>query len=355
MKRILRVIKERLDGGNAICMATISASSGAVPRGQGARMLVDRDGLLAGTIGGGAVEHLAIGMAREQLQKDENTDYHFRLNRNEVEDIGMICGGDVRVQFQILRPSQPGLKETAAEALRFAEAFEHSWLIQDFSEHAETPLFLYHPEKGLIGKRTDPASEKALRQFFTSEQPTAARLLLGESVYFAEEICAAGRVYVMGGGHVARALVPVLNTVRFPVVVLEDREEFLRPELFPGALDVRRVDFERLADSVSLTSRDYVCIMTRGHHYDEILQRQVLATPVRYIGVIGSRGKRKAVDQRLLESGVTPGQLERIHSPIGLPIGGETPEEIAVSITAELIAERCQTQGKIRRREVRLC
>ena len=167
----------------------------------------------------------------------------------------------------------------------------------------------------------------------------------GGRTYYCEPLFRAGRVYVFGGGHVSQALVPALTAVDFRCVVLEDRPEFCRPELFPGVEETRLVDNARLADFVTVDERDYVVVMTRGHKDDQAVQAQMLRTPAHYIGVIGSRRKTAGVFARLREEGFTDADLARITTPIGLDIKAETPAEIAVSIAAQLIQVRAERAG----------
>ena len=149
-----------------------------------------------------------------------------------------------------------------------------------------------------------------------------------------------GRVYIFGGGHVSQKLVPALAAVEFRCVVLENRVEFCTPALFPEAEEVRLIDYAQAAQEVTLTGDDYVVVMTRGHRDDLLIQSQVMGTPVRYIGVIGSKRKTAAVTAALKEMGFQDEDFRRVHAPIGLPIRSETPAEIAVSITAQLILVR---------------
>lgn len=150
----------------------------------------------------------------------------------------------------------------------------------------------------------------------------------------------AGRVFIFGGGHVAQALVPALAAVDFRCVVLEDREDFCRPELFPGVEETRLIQNDDPAAYQDITAEDCVAVMTRGHKDDLTVQAHVLKTPAKYIGVIGSRKKTAAVFARLKEMGYADADLARITTPIGLDIKAETPAEIAVSIAAQLIQER---------------
>ncbi|MDL2294392.1 XdhC family protein [Ruminococcaceae bacterium OttesenSCG-928-D13] len=146
--------------------------------------------------------------------------------------------------------------------------------------------------------------------------------------------------WCLGGGHVSQELVPLLSRVGFRCVVFDDRPEFTTEALFPDAVARITGDFENIAASLEIGPGDYVTVMTRGHSYDLEVQRQVLARPSAYVGVIGSRSKIAAVNKRLLEAGVPQREIDRVHTPIGLPIKAQTPAEIAVSIAAEMILIR---------------
>ena len=132
----------------------------------------------------------------------------------------------------------------------------------------------------------------------------------------------------------------MLASVGFRVTVFDDRPEFASPALFPAAEEVLCGDFTRLTERVTVTADDYVVVMTRGHQADYEVLTQVLRSGARYLGCIGSRRKLELCRQRLLESGFTDTEYSRLHAPIGLDIGAQTPEEIAVSVAAEMIAVR---------------
>lgn len=156
--------------------------------------------------------------------------------------------------------------------------------------------------------------------------------------YFREQMMKPGRcVYIFGGGHVAQELVPVLNHLDFSCIVFDDRPEFANSNLFPDAAKCIVGDFSNLSDYVQIESEDFVCIMTRGHEFDYIVQKQILHTPAQYIGVMGSRKKTQIIRGKLLADGFEETQIARGKSPIGLDIHAETPAEIAISIAGELI------------------
>ena len=274
MRKLVKKLEETITKGQPVVLCSISLSHGSCPRGEGAMMLVTEEGRIAGTIGGGAVEYNAQKKAAEVLRTGKSSTHEYILRNNDIQDIGMICGGDVEVDFFYMDPEAP---ETLAKLEELQEAVK--------------------------------------------------RL---------------ANVYIFGGGHVAQALVPLLTSVDFNCIVIEDRKEFAEPSLFPGVDRTILCDNnEHIADYVEFTEDDYICIMTRGHKDDMIIEAQAVKTPAKYIGVIGSREKIAAVSAQLRERGCTEEEIARITSPIGIPVrGARTPEEISVCIAAELIEVR---------------
>lgn len=167
--------------------------------------------------------------------------------------------------------------------------------------------------------------------------------------YYVEPLVQSGTAYVFGGGHVAQELVPVLKKVGFRCVIMDDREMFANRQVFPDADQVIVGDMERIGDYVSIRPQDYVCVMTRGHQFDYYVQKQALALKPCYLGVMGSKNKIRVVTERLLEDGFSNEEIKACHMPIGLGIHAETPQEIAVSVAAEMISVRAERLGKIRR------
>lgn len=147
-------------------------------------------------------------------------------------------------------------------------------------------------------------------------------------------------VYIFGGGHVGTELVPVLEHLGFRVVLMDDREEFAASKRHPKAERTICGDFSDISRYVTITADDYVVIMTHGHIADRTVLLQAMKTRATYIGCIGSRRKVEATNRFLMENGIPESELGRIHSPIGIELFGDTPEEIAISVAAELIRHR---------------
>lgn len=158
---------------------------------------------------------------------------------------------------------------------------------------------------------------------------------------FVKEFKLASTAYIFGGGHVAYALEPVLRHVDFRTIVIDDREEYANPQRYPHADETIVVEnFDHAFDAIKPDEDAYIIIVTRGHRGDLQVLRQALKAPHAYLGMIGSRRKNRLLYDALLQEGFHEEDFEEIYSPIGLDIGSETPEEIAISIVAEIIQVR---------------
>jgi xanthine dehydrogenase accessory factor len=162
----------------------------------------------------------------------------------------------------------------------------------------------------------------------------------GEVTLFIEPVRPDCQLLICGGGHIAKALVHVCEGLDFRVVVVDDREPFAHTERFPSAQEVFCAPYPTLAERIDLGSVRYAVVVTRGHSGDESCLRQLLSAGVSHIAMIGSRTKWTILRARLAAEGFSEEQLARVHSPAGLDIGSTTPEEIAVSVAASLIASR---------------
>src|SRR5258706_899984 len=154
---------------------------------------------------------------------------------------------------------------------------------------------------------------------------------------FIEPVLPPGVLYIFGAGHVAHSLYKVARTAGFEVTVVDDRESYANRERFPEARDVYADDFDRALEQLSPNESSYMVIVTRGHRDDMRVLRWAVNTPARYIAMIGSRRKTLGVIRELEKEGISRDRFERLHAPMGLEIGAVTPEEIAVSVVAEMI------------------
>jgi len=157
---------------------------------------------------------------------------------------------------------------------------------------------------------------------------------------FVEPVLPVSTLYIFGAGHVAWSLYKVARLAGFDVVVTDDRESYANRERFPDARDVYADEYERVMAQLAPGESSYIVIVTRGHRDDMRVLRWAVETPARYVGMIGSQRKTIAIYKELEKEGIAAEKLARVYAPVGIDIGAVTPEEIAVSIVAELIAKR---------------
>jgi len=330
MKNIFAKIPYELEKNHDLMLVTIITDLGSSPRGTGSQMLVNRHGHVLGTIGGGAVELNAERLAVELLEKRCSGRHSYELRANADENIGMVCGGDVELYFQFIDSADPGWRRLCLEMEKLFEQNHRGWLVQHLD--GSMPTLLDGEGLRICGSPvTDP--ERLMKE---------GNHLAGED--FSMPLPIGERVIIFGGGHCAYALAPLLRTVGFRVVVMDEREEFVNASRFPGAESLICGDFTKLSDFLSIGKEDYLVIMTNGHSHDFEVQEQVLRGEFAYVGVIGSSKKTAAVNEQLRQAGVSEDAIRKVHTPIGTAIRAVTPEEIAVSIAGEMILCRAQNR-----------
>lgn len=338
MRTIIEHLIQTLAAGEKAVIATVVEQSGSAPRGSGARMLITASGALYGTVGGGVVEAECCREANQLLGEEGNMRLlPFSLSREDVADAGLICGGKMKVL----------LEKQGAESLacwrEVMNASDGVALISRLPQGEERGAEICCPTLlAADGRRCGAALGRELEQKIQScigqkKQPWLETF--EKERFFVDPLVDSGTLWLVGGGHVGLAVAKVAAMVGFTVKVIDDRVEFANGERFPQADEVR-VASEFANCFPPLGEKDYVVIVTRGHLYDQEVLAQALTAQPGYIGMIGSRKKRDTIYQNLRQQGVAATALEQVHSPIGLAIGAVTPEEIALSIVAELVSHR---------------
>lgn len=201
---------------------------------------------------------------------------------------------------------------------------------------------------------------QAAREVMESEKPRTLKFDLnqdprydtglvcgGTLEVFVEPVLPPALLYIFGAGHVALSVCKTASSAGFDVIITDDRSSYATPERFPGAKEVHALDFDEAMQKLDPTESSFIVIVTRGHRDDMRILRWAVQTRARYVGMIGSRRKVIEISKALQAEGIPANLLERVHSPIGLDIGAVTPEEIGVSITAELIAIRRHATGAL--------
>lgn len=332
MKTIIETIKNEWQQGQEVVLVTIVKREGSTPRGVGAQMLVGKCGLLCGTVGGGSVEKEALREALQLLQAKKSARKYFALNIQEPDSIGMVCGGSLNLHFLYMSRENAELVQAVEQLMERMESLQKGFLCLNTEEHR-----MWVAEEEISHDEVICAEEEA-----SSDR---SKCIGDKSRVVCLPIPIPTRVVIFGGGHVAQALVPVLASVSFRCVVVENREEFAKKDNFPMANEVRFGEYSNLEEAISLQPDDFIVIMTHGHVHDYTVLEQLLRKEYAYIGVMGSRKKIASVNQRLREAGIAEDKIASVHTPIGLKIGAVTPAEIAISVAAECIQIRALLRG----------
>jgi len=202
-------------------------------------------------------------------------------------------------------------------------------------------------DDALAAYAPDAFAGHVAQTLYVSSEGLSERVIKEATAIYVEVVEAKPVFLIVGAGHIGRSLAKLADFLDFHVAILDDREEFASSERVPEADDVICEDFEEALRKYPIGPSTYITLVTRGHKQDELSLRTCLGRGAAYLGMIGSRRRTGAVLQHLKEEGFDPAELDRVRTPIGLNIGAETPEEIAISIMAEVIMLRRGGDGSV--------
>ncbi|MGC7872023.1 XdhC family protein [Desulfosporosinus sp. SYSU MS00001] len=350
-------LKIALEKNTEVAMVTIISVLGSTPRKPGAKMIVFPDGTIIGTIGGGCGEAEARREALNVLAARTSKVYFLNMTADIAQDEGMVCGGIMGLfidylgyhnsaeQFKLYQEYLSALEEgnqnpilvTVIESAP-GHLIGNKLVIKANGEvsgdlHLDGLNRVAQESGKICAKRCQPLLISLDTEFEpceTSVSKPSYRLLLEPQRTIVQ-------LLILGGGHIALPLAIMAKIVGYEITVVDDRPAFANSVRFKEADTVICADFAQALERITITPQTFVVIVTRGHRYDKVCLEKVIRQPAAYIGMIGSRKRVKALKAELEEEGVSAELLQNLHSPIGLKIGAETPEEIAVSILSELI------------------
>ena len=316
--QLLFAIETELCAGNPVMLATIIGREGSAPRGVGTGMSVSIHGTQTGTVGGGSLEFRARQDALSLLQAGNCAVKRYEIHTDEKT----VYSGSVTILF---RPFAGESGHRLCTEMRTAlETGQDAYLACRLAEGCAEESGVYATDALCNMCRLDCA-------------PDEPQLTKGETTWLIEPILPLPRVILLGGGHVAQCMARQLALLDYRVWMAEDRAEFATKDLFPIAERVLCCDYTTVEPLLHVTRRDHAIVMSRGHETDFQILRWLLRSPADYIGCIGSKKKIALTKERLLVEGLTNEQNDRLHAPVGLSIGAQTPAEIAVSVAAEMI------------------
>jgi xanthine dehydrogenase accessory factor len=354
---ILRLKQEGQRG--ALC--TVISSKGSLPMSGKAKMLVGEDGTMVGTVGGGCLEADVWAEAQRVVKRDTSKIASFILTEQHAGESGLNCGGKVEIFIEPVVPDRmtavfEEIARIRAEGEKGAIATVISSRIPPAMKEksklvlrADGTILGGIGEGGFIEDCVRQKAGEVMREDYLAvlqfdigdEEAPRWGLEPGDTLdVFVEPIIAIPTLYLFGGGHVSLQIARIAKMVGFKIVVIEDRPTFANKERFPMADETRVEDMYTVFERLKIDDQSYIVAVTRGHQHDEPVIEQAIRTEARYIGMIGSKRKISRMWKKLIERGADKARLAQVHAPIGLEIGADTPEEIAVSIVAQLIQSR---------------
>ncbi len=304
-----------LEAGRRVGLASLLATSGSMPRHEGARLAVLANDQLIGTVGGGAIEQLAIERARlAQGGGAPSLEWYHTGD-------AMACGGDALLAVRSLTTDDLPVLLAVRDALLRDEPV----CVTERWEDPAAPTIEVGPAVRLNVPTWDDARAT-----------------------YREPIVAPSRLHIFGSGHVGAALVGLAAAAGFEAHVYDDRPELATRERLPQAATVTCGAFDELAASAAIGPRDSVVVLTHGHAHDETVLLDVLTRDVQpaYVGCIGSARKAALAREHLVAAGVPRERVDAVAMPIGLAIGAVTPAEIALAIVAQLVRRRAERRGE---------
>ena len=345
--------------GKPLVLATIIRTRGSVPREVGAKMMIGRTGQPFGTIGGGCGEGEVLRRAYPLFeQKMPSRVVQVDLTGDFEQEEIQVCGGLMDVALDLWQPDEhrdlaralaeatrvhkPTALVTAITAVDEIPAGTKSCLSMNAKGATLTPPMPLDPE--ILQSATDSllggtpqllsispegkvfkdaaANSKPWPQVFVDVQPGLQTLL------------------IVGAGHIAQPLCAIGQLLGFRTVVVDDRWAFANRERFPNATVIKVGPFVETLENLEINNQTFAVVVTRGHNWDEASVRTILGKKPAYLGMIGSKRRSRETIERLAEQGYSPEELSRIHTPMGLDLSAETPAEIAVAISAEIVRIR---------------
>jgi xanthine dehydrogenase accessory factor len=305
-------VLKKIESGIDCTLLVVTESDGSSPGREGFKMLVSSDGSLLGSIGGGALEHNIVEIAREILKtnnKDIICKRYYHTDKEVVDKSGMICSGSQAVAVFPLNLKDTNVIKAVYESI---------------DKNQEGVINLTQ-----LGMRFDKEKipEEDFKFSFVAEN----------NWNYSEKTGNLNALHIIGGGHCSLALSRIMNELNFHITVYDDRQNVETLRINNYANEKKYVNYNNIETLIKESDRTYIVIMTFGHKADELVLKQLIRKRSKYLGMMGSPSKVKKIFENLLSEGFKKKELDKVHAPIGIPITSKTPEEIAVSIAAQII------------------
>jgi xanthine dehydrogenase accessory factor len=334
MKDIIETLERWTGEGAAVALGSVVERVGSAPRDPGAALAVSSNREVAGGVTGGCVEPAVIREANEVLSGSAGKLVHYGLDDEDGFDVGLTCGGKIAVAVYRLNAE---LVPSIADAVRDDRPIAVTLRLDEDSRFGEQAIF--SPENGNGGV------SEAARSLLEIGESAIVETAGGEKI-FVESYAPRPNLYIFGASDHVSALVPIGKMLGYRVTVCDPRKVFLTRERFPDADELSDEWPDQFLEHAPIDARTAICMMTHDLKFDVPALQLALGSSAGFIGAIGSEKTRADRTERLREAGVGDADLARLHAPIGIQIGARTPEEVAVTIAAQLIEANVLARAK---------
>jgi xanthine dehydrogenase accessory factor len=341
MREIMNEVGSWLEGDESIALATVIQTWGSSPRSEGAKMAMTRSGKIVGSVSGGCVEGAVFETGMEVLKSGHPQLLHFGVADETAWQVGLACGGIIEIFVQ---PLDRPIFDTLRDHSKLGKSLAEVTIIRG-SEDLLGEAFILS-RNGLVYGRQDSelggeilnAAQRAL-----NEKRSQRYLIPSQqepSELFIEVILPFPKVVMVGGVHIAVALTSIAKTLGYSTVIIDPRKAFGSQDRFSHADRLIQAWPDDAFSQVEINEETAIAMLTHDPKIDDPALKIALRSPAFYIGALGSRTTQVKRHKRLLEAGFSEADLTRLHGPIGLDIGAQNPEEIALAIMGEIIAAR---------------
>lgn len=340
MNNILETIREWRAAGQRVALATVISMQGSAPRREGASMAVSDRGDVAGSVSGGCVENDVIAHAQEVLQSGQPRLVRYAISDDAAWDVGLACGGSIEVWIERLDSSQ--LQAELEIALRQGSLVAQATLIEGAGRQGDK--LLVWPTGKTVGSLGDAALERQVladaREIIEHPRFELRQYAEPPARVFIQVPPRPPHLVIFGGVHIAIPLTTFAKALGYRVTVADPRRTFANQERFPHADQIIVEWPQQALQQLKIGPATYCVILTHDPKIDEPALKSLLGQGAAYVGAIGSRKTHAERFARMAEHDVSAGQLAEVYAPVGLNLGAQTPEEIALAIMAEIVAVR---------------
>jgi xanthine dehydrogenase accessory factor len=332
---IYEIICDYLDKNKTGILATVIKRTGSAPRDVGAKMFVGEDGKTFGTVGGGLLEAGAYKEALAIMHKNTVKTFSVSMEADSVNTKDMLCGGDVIILLEPVTTQQHDVYRQI-EVIRKNK--QRGLIVTGFGKGVLTKT-LFDKEGNTTGDIPDDETINRIKTLPRLKKPVLAE------EYFAAPIGETVSLYLFGAGHVSQYVAKIAKIADFDTTIIDDRKEVANRERFPDADAIIVTNMRDAFYCLDFTGDEYIVIVSRSHEQDAEILEEALKRKTRYVGMIGSKRKVRIILDNLKEKGLSESAIEKVHAPIGIPIDAETPQEIAISIVAEMIKAKNRSRS----------